>query len=354
MQTAPTMMLPTVNAARAFAALAVLMFHLTILCKPDLLWRVFSLGVHGIDLFFVISGFIMVYTNDGARGSRAAWRFCLRRMVRIYPPYWIVAAIVWWAGWHAMPADWLGTLLLYNFTFDEGRLQQSAAILPQAWTMSIEVAFYLFFASFFFVGKVGFAILCAGWAILVRYNYLYPWYNGVILNSLVPDLFLGVLTAYIVVALKGMRMHGAWPLLAALLVSAVFFLDPFGYIPRVWPVLTYGPSCAVLLGTGALWDVWRHPMYPRWMMTLGDASYAIYLVHYVQLTAVNYVLMHYVRDSQLGAAGGAGGVVLVCAALIVLSGVLFQRWIERPVVDLAKSYLMRLNRPRRYPAPEIP
>jgi len=58
---------------------------------PGIQWSYY--GGTGVDLFFVISGFIMVHvTRNTARGPAGAGHFLLRRISRIYPLYWLVSA----------------------------------------------------------------------------------------------------------------------------------------------------------------------------------------------------------------------------------------------------------------------
>ncbi len=90
-QTTPTLV--SIQALRAVAALMVLVFHL---CQEltklgaDLPATTFIIGTAGVDLFFVISGFVMVYSSERLFGQpRASIQFLARRVVRIVPLYWI-------------------------------------------------------------------------------------------------------------------------------------------------------------------------------------------------------------------------------------------------------------------------
>jgi peptidoglycan/LPS O-acetylase OafA/YrhL len=174
-------------------------------------------------------------------------------------------------------------------------------------------------------------VLSAGWVALIAYNFLYPWYSGLLLYTRVAEFFMGVLGAYIVCGSRGRRISGAWPLGAAVLLCAVFYLDTYGHMPHYWDVLNYGPICALLISTGALWDLWRHPRYPRWIMVLGDASCAIYLLHYVERDALHYVIVNYVFPVPALAAH-VDTLIVLGIATIAFTGVLFHWWIERPTV----------------------
>lgn len=327
------MHLPTVHAARAFAAMMVLAFHVTVVAPCcD---HAFFAGGRGVDLFFVISGFVMLYTHEAERGARAAGRFCVRRIVRIYVPYWIVMFTVWGAGLGHNTTDPVAAFFLWN--------QGGPAIVQQAWTLTMEVAFYAFFVTYFFCGKAGFAALSSLWLAAVAHNYAHPWYGGLLLRTRVAEFFLGVAAAMLVSAYRGARIHGAWPLASAVLLCVIFYQDAHGRLLPFWDVVNYGPASALLLATGALWDLHRRPVYPRWIMTLGDASYAIYLLHYVERKVVPWV-MGYVRPVP-ALNRWADVVILACMAAIAMTGVLFHWWIERPLVTALNRRLLPPPRP---------
>jgi exopolysaccharide production protein ExoZ len=78
------MMIKNIQALRALAVMVVVLGHLQPLAQqvhPLLTWV--GLGRAGVDLFFVISGFIMVYTTE--REAPSAAQFALRRLIRIVP-----------------------------------------------------------------------------------------------------------------------------------------------------------------------------------------------------------------------------------------------------------------------------
>jgi exopolysaccharide production protein ExoZ len=92
--------LDTLQAGRAFAALAVVLFHLNIYAfgtKPHMggeLSSLFNMGYAGVEFFFVLSGFLMMHVHhaDLGRPEKLA-AYARKRAVRIYPMYWIVSSI---------------------------------------------------------------------------------------------------------------------------------------------------------------------------------------------------------------------------------------------------------------------
>ena len=93
-------MLGNIQALRAVAALMVVVVHAYAVESTYLPGRPWTtpfhvLGTYGVDLFFVISGTVMVASTAGWFGKPGSpLRFLTRRATRIYPPYWIVSALV--------------------------------------------------------------------------------------------------------------------------------------------------------------------------------------------------------------------------------------------------------------------
>lgn len=88
-----------IQALRAVAVVFVLFSHLFRVegkyAAETILPNATLIGVSGVDIFFVISGFIMVYVTDGKRdGLLRAIEFLYRRAVRIYPIYWVYTSLV--------------------------------------------------------------------------------------------------------------------------------------------------------------------------------------------------------------------------------------------------------------------
>ena len=320
-------LLPSIHAGRAFAVIAVLGFHLqSINGTHGVIGRVFGSGGHGVDHFFVISGFVMTYAHAGEHGVRAAWHFLGRRFARIYPPYWIVMGVVWAAGYGHITTDPLRAFLLVD--------QGGPAILQQAWTLTMEVAFYLYFLTFFLSRRM-FMVLGVGWCILVLDNWLgTQWYGGGALGSTrILEFFLGIVTAFLVRQLDGWRLSGQVPFVAALLLLGIFYADSQAWMPRYWDVLNYGPASALLIGTAALWDQWAHPRYAGWILEIGNASYATYLLHYVERLPFA-ALMARTTNGMLQ------DVIFLVGVLSILStGSLFHHWIERPLVTQVRTVL---------------
>jgi exopolysaccharide production protein ExoZ len=242
-------------------------------------------GASGVDIFFIISGFVMVISSRRLVDRPGAWLIFLRhRVVRIVPLYWllttakIVAVMV------------LGGVVLrtsLNFSFIAGSylflpVIDSAGhfrpVLPVGWTLTYEFLFYLLFAAALAMRVDVLRIVIPGLcliaiAALVRTEAWSPW--TILFDTIVVEFVFGVMLAKW--TLWGLRVPPA--------IAGVFILFGFGLIlivPLVSEnarVLTWGiPAFAIVAGAVSLEPVVA-PALPRWLLTLGDASYSIYLSH---------------------------------------------------------------------------
>ncbi len=149
-----------IDGLRGIAALSVVLFHLHVAIQkhnseafPYVIDQLFSVGYLGIQIFFVLSGFVIAYSLRDVRMDLAFFtRFFIRRSLRLDPPYWTVviltlilamtASFTFKAG-EAFPFTPLQ--ILYNLIYLPD-LMQVSLIVPVAWTLCIEFQFYLFFA----------------------------------------------------------------------------------------------------------------------------------------------------------------------------------------------------------------
>lgn len=146
-------MLSNLQVLRAIAALNVVYFHIIITSfiygqGVDLLNFLGSWGASGVDIFFVLSGFIMVYIQD--RKRRTALSFLFNRIVRITPIYWflttvlLVIYIILPSAFRELTLDVVR--ILSSFMFSSGFLGYGEPILYVGWTLEYEMLFYVLFS----------------------------------------------------------------------------------------------------------------------------------------------------------------------------------------------------------------
>jgi exopolysaccharide production protein ExoZ len=271
------MIYKNVQVLRAAAASLVVMAHSCgIMYVP---MELVTLGTSGVDIFFVISGFIIC--QIAARPQNGAVYFLARRWWRIFPLYWIVLAVsvVLSAAFNMNLAPWMPAqhpALDYVLL-----LTAENRYLPQAWSLVFELYFYASLAFVLFVAPAGrFYRTLAVWiGAQIALVALCGPNGGPPLNPLSLEFGLGCVVAWLN-ARNWIRSEWiAWG------VGLLFFgagewwsiyVAPLAPLPRLF---TFGFGAA--LGLYALVGLERRGMrmFPDVLVRLGDASYSLYLWH---------------------------------------------------------------------------
>ncbi|MBI5396616.1 MAG: acyltransferase [Verrucomicrobia bacterium] len=201
--------MPPLDGLRAFACLAVLVFHLEVpFCQ---------LGWSGVFLFFVISGFLITGILLDTKDREGYFRnFYIRRSLRIFPIYYLLlAAVVVWIKWRGEPLGALGWYVVYAQNILIGRESFSVAFphwMNHTWTLAVEEQFYLLWPLCVFllsrralvvmsVSLIGVSILCRAWFSLAVENVFLTFTP---LPCVVDSLAVGALLALLV------RGGGRW------------------------------------------------------------------------------------------------------------------------------------------------
>ncbi len=154
-QVRTTASLRGIEALRGVAALSVVAYHAIVMSGLELNGTATTLlqnGAAGVDIFFVISGFVMVISAHRLQGQAgAACQFAVARLRRIVPLYWVCSAVKIGTiiaapslGKATLSASFVVASLLFLPAHDDtGRF---APVLPVAWTLSFEMLFYALFA----------------------------------------------------------------------------------------------------------------------------------------------------------------------------------------------------------------
>jgi exopolysaccharide production protein ExoZ len=282
-----------------------------------------NFGATGVDIFFVVSGFIMAHSTRhfepaGSRVRQAA-EFLLRRLIRVVPLYWI--ALLWMYKRGGDPIH----LLAMDFVFLPRWNATDRMVAPQftpGWTINYEMFFYALFAASMLVGKMRFALLGAVLLTLVCLAGLSPTSPaGLFLTSSVLVEFLFGVGVYFF-AHRPMPVRG-WMLwvLASLCLRAMWDSPP---VPRGFYV---GPLAAVLVWAVVL--VTRRIEMPR-LRAIGDASYSIYLFHIASFG----ISLRLCDALHLGQRGLPGLILGITLQMVIATGVglAIHRFIERPLL----------------------
>jgi exopolysaccharide production protein ExoZ len=315
--------------------------------SPSLLVRsgLGDLGASGVDLFFVISGFIMVLTRKHSADTFShAVEFWKKRFIRIYPLYWIwtsVLLVLWAASIalqsHRYSASYvISSYLLWPMRGGAGLLHP---LLDQGWTLSFEIYFYLFFGLSIALGlrsmQLPFLVGVFGsLAILSRLGG-YPHGLGILASDpLILEFLFGTLSATVVLRLRG--DHKVDPRIAGSLL-AVGFASLLGSIWLKGLVGAGEFSRVILWGCPALLIVTGAALYPRRsllgrvpaLIRLGDASYSIYLTHAFATLAAAMIMKRYAPIRSVP----PDLIVLAGSAATVWISFASYPWIEQPLLS---------------------
>lgn len=325
---------------RGFAAFGVLLFH-----AADRAGYLFGVGAAGVDVFFVISGFIMWVVT--CRKTPSPTDFLVRRVQRIVPLYWgltlatAIAAIAIPGAFPAMRptiAHLLQSLLFVPHRDETGLI---APLIVPGWTLNYEMFFYLLFAGALVApARIRPWALSAALVGLVAIrplgdaqNPLWATYTNPLLLEFGAGVWLGKawsegklpgralgwaliaagLAGFTAVALAGVDVDPArallWGLPALALVAGAVSLEAAGPLPHWWP-----------------------------LRALGDASYSLYLVHGLAISAALRLFQK---------VGVTGAVPLFALSVVtgVAAGLAAYQLVEKPMMKLFRTG-MAAKRPR--------
>jgi len=246
----------------------------------------------GVDLFFVISGFVMAYGSIHAFCRPGAPQdFITRRLIRIVPLYWIatsilVAHVLLHYPSLAAARQSVGTIIAsYLFIPWPGPAGQMTPILAQGWTLNYEMFFYLLFAVSLFarprIGLIGLALALILFVLVGPYFPLPPSLQF-FANPLLYEFVFGMAIA--AAYHWRPRLPTAVPYCLLAIGSAGFVASALWFPDPSLRVLIWGGP-AVLVVTGAVFG--ENTFHPgaigrrlgRFLGLRGDASYALYLLH---------------------------------------------------------------------------
>ncbi len=284
----------------------------------------------GVDLFFVISGFVMVWASWDAFGQwRSVAPFVLRRVLRIVPLYWLLTAATVAVAVAAPGAVSDGVrdgwgYIAASFAFVPWRRADGFVqpVLRLGWTLMYEMLFYALMAlTLPLPRRVALPVLlalltvlvAAGQAVAFAWTPLVFW-----TDPIVAEFALGIAVA--VAARRGWRP--GWVGLLAFLVSLALATQAPDGAARA---LVRGVPAALLVYCALSWT-----SVPRWLVLLGDASYALYLVHPFPMRALRVAMARLQLDNVPLFLAATTACCLLLAALL-------HAGVERPILRWGRA-----------------
>ncbi len=316
---------------RGAAALAVTLYH-------ALQWADggFEVGRAGVDVFFVISGVIMWRVTAGRAIAPGA--FLVRRATRVAPLYWLMTllvctiALVWRGFLPEVIPDGRHLALSLAFAPHFDPLGRPFPLLPPGWTLTYEAVFYVLFAAALMAPErlraiavtVALSAVVAGGFLLADPAYILG------ANPMLLQFAAGV---WLGVAMDAAVLPGrAWGFaLLSVGLGAFAALQVTGFINELWRPLIWGAPAALLVMGALCVELDGGVAKLAGALALGDASYALYLVHLPVTALIAHTLGW--RDPWL--------FVAVATAFSLAAALACHRWVERPLIAAVRQAISK-------------
>ncbi|HRE20455.1 MAG TPA: acyltransferase [Rhabdaerophilum sp.] len=334
----------SIQQLRALAALGVVLAHLEIY-----LGRMGFTGAwphfltSGVDIFFVISGFIMWVTT--ADRTVTPGQFLLNRLIRIAPLYWVVTSLalaVLLTNKGLMPGaalDWGHVFASFLFIpAVHPVLGEPQPLVTAGWTLNFEMMFYTLFALALFLPqrfRINAVLTLLLGVVSLRAFDPRPfgaiWFYS---SNIILEFGFGVMIGALVTAGRrySTRTGAILVVLGAILVV---LLSEVREAEHLRAILRGVPSAMIVLGAVML-ELDGRVLVSRFARFLGDASYSIYLTHGMVLSAFTRVWMKLLPPAL------SNSFPLFCFAGFVVAAVAgsaIYLWVEKPLGRIAKNLL---------------
>ena len=342
--------LHNVQALRGIAVLLVVFLHTYATEKkysPDQILPDFlQLGAMGVDIFFVISGFIMVtVTHNKPAQWQLATQFLISRATRIYPAYWLISALllcisVFFPG-ITTPLTSDSFFVIRSFLLYP---QEHLPLLMVGWTLIHEMFFYLVFTVLLLLPtklRYGCLLLWAAGTVM-GYQQWHPAVTqpelALLFNPLslefISGCFLGLITQHFRIPLA--RTVFCSGIVALAVIWAVWINQSADPIPTEMNRFYYFIAPCVLMTLGCVAMDQHGLRLSRWLEILGDASYSIYLTHILVLSALCKAWQFFpYRDNWID---NAVFIPMTLVATVIIGMVFFYQ-VEKPLLSSTRKLI---------------
>jgi len=342
MHNKPTQTLNNIQMLRAVAALLVVFHHAlphyaVMGGKIAIIGSVSKWGFLGVDIFFVISGFIMAYTTFNKERTFDNTKIFLKhRLFRIYLEYWpfflmMLAGLLVMNPHKISHLDVIGSFFLMNADMFQ-------LVLPVSWSLSYELYFYFLFLFTFLFTVRQLYVFIPLFIALILFLVLYSFYNSEFTEHFFYSSFLLEFFAGVLLYMYKDHLMQVWMLPASLLIVIVAYSYGITYETKngLLRVLTFGTGALFSVLAALILEQKGFYRAGKPLEALGNASYTLYLSHLI------IIQLFYL----IGLRGffSSGGVVLPLLGFIaivllrVMFSLIYYQKIEKPVYKKAISY----------------
>jgi exopolysaccharide production protein ExoZ len=324
---------------RGLAALAVVYYHISLHYNGfgNAGWHLPVFGKEGVDVFFVLSGFIICYvTHIRPKAPRA---FIWDRIVRVVPLYWFYSTL-------------MTTMLILlpgmvkSGQFDLTHVISSFLFVPYfhpifadkywpvvipGWTLNYEMYFYFIFFCSLYLPKglrLTFVVITIGSLVALQFLFTMPHPLDFWGHPIVLEFLFGMLLAKVVI-----KYGVALNIKLSLLLSVSIGLFMYAFLSSN-NSLFISVSAALLVFWVIVINLKTKPFNAPVLKLMGDASYSLYLSHIFVIAVVSAVC------KKLPFEHAVNGFVFIILSLFlsIIIGVFSYKFIEKPIIRLLKSH----------------
>ena len=293
-----------------------------------------SWGFLGVDIFFIISGFIMAYTTfNKPRNLSSAKTFLKHRLFRIYLAYWIFWIMAFAILYITNPQKIDSLNLISSFFLTE--INMNKLVLPISWSLSYELYFYIIFAITFISPTSLLNKIMPIIFLVILSLVLISSFSNLIDSSFFYSHFLLEFFSGVLLYLYREKIIKLW------VAPFLIFISIFSYYYGIDNEFKNGLYRVLTFGIGALTLVWlflileKEKIYraKEYLVLLGDASYTIYLSHLVIIWLFYFSGS---RDFFMKIEAPNLGFIVILAIITIFS-IIYYLKVEKPIYKKAIS-----------------
>lgn len=328
---------------RACAAIAVALYHLYPLHPlGQQLGPVFAWMGAGVDLFFVLSGFLMAML---IRSQSSPAQFVFKRFVRIVPVYWLLTCALFVLDrlipglFHAQTPTFAKLFMSLCFIpYFDLDIDAAQPLMGQGWTLNYEVFFYVLCAASLIVKdarwrfsavRLAFAALFAATLLTSDARAIVSFWG----KPIVVEFLIGITVYQLHASTKRAQIPGY--VIGAAIAAALAVMAGFGApgLPDFYRLLVSGLPAAVIIYF-CLYIQPSNGWTSRLLALLGDASYSIYLCHIFAYSLSLILFRTWLRDPSWFA---YAGFALMSLVLMLVFSLAFYFFVEKPIIAVAHA-----------------
>lgn len=333
---------------RGIAALMVVLYHAKISVFGSDAWPAF--GYSGVDIFFVISGFVMSHAtrsltlNNNFRDRFLnTYEFFRKRFIRIAPLYFL--GLIWVSRRDIFQGN-ISSDLLKDFLFiPHPNLEYPGMLAPtllQGWTLNYEMFFYFLFGLSLLLRKFRSLMVITSLLSLVTVGLFFKSPNSTFdstsfadivfyfyTNDILLEFGLGIIAHKLFMWTENFKLSPIF--LTALAIIGFISLVILSSKTGIRGIILGFPAFIIVISVSKLCAGFKQPF----LNLLGDSSYAIYLFHWASFGAVKPLTMY--LSSSKGEPITVAILIIANILVGVISGIAIHMMIEKPLLERIKN-----------------